>query len=298
MKLAVSVLVSAVVASGCSLPEPKISEPSPAPGPQAAALPLFVMRDPGLQQVGGLAASRRNQALLWASRRKGGDAPVLEGVGFDGVTVSRLHVQGAQRVDWADLAIGPGPNGRSTIFIGDIGDRNRTRPEVTVYRVTEPLVPTGGDITDQAETLEFRLVGGARDCGALLRDPLSDRLYVIAKEYGRDAPVFAGDALAASGTHAELEPVAQLRLWTLKLATEESAVTAGDISVDGMRIALRTASAVIEWERDRNESVEKALSREPVRVFTLRDPLAGSVAYLPDASLMFAIGGRVMRVER
>jgi hypothetical protein len=271
--------------SGCTMPEPKAAEQTPAP--VFIALPLFAMRDPALKEVGGLVASRRNQGLVWTSRRRGGDAPELEGVGADGATVTRLHVQDVQRVDWVDLAIGPGVNGRSTIFIGDIGDRDKSRAEISVYRVTEPLARTGEDVTEAAETLVFTLAGGARDCGALLRDPLSNKLYVVAKESGKDAPVFSGDALAPAGTHAELAQVAQLKI----------AVTAGDISMDGMHIALRTASSVLEWERDRNESVEKALSREPARIVALADPTAGSVGYAQDASLMLAVSGQVMRIE-
>ena len=37
---------------------------------------------------------------------------------------------GAMAVDWEDIALGPGPDGRDDLFVGDIGDNARpTRTE-------------------------------------------------------------------------------------------------------------------------------------------------------------------------
>lgn len=281
-------LIGLVVAGGlaatsaCTLPESKTAGAMTAvvkAEPEPPVTSLITLRDAGLKELSGLAVSRRNQGLVWVARR-GGDRPLLEGVSLEGVTITRLEVVGAERVEWVDLATGPGVDGRSAIFIAD-----RTG---TVYRVVEPRAPTGEDVEAASEVLEFRLSGGAPDCGAVLRDPLSDKLVLVARAAEGTSPVYVGDALAASGTVAELEPVAHVAY---------GGVVAGDVSADGMRIALRTATSVVEWRRDRGERVDKALERAPARVVTLRDPEAGTAAYGRDASLWIAVGAQVVRLE-
>jgi hypothetical protein len=279
-----AVLLAAVVLGGCSIPEPKVVPPPPA----EPVVTVFNIADPSILELSGLAVSRRNPGIVWA-HNDSGDTPRLFAIDPTGATVMTLHLQDAQAVDWEDLAIGRGIDARSTLFIGDIGDNLKLRPEIVIYRVHEPLV-TPGESQLTAEELRLRLPGGARDAEALLRDPLSDRLYIVTKDYTGHAEVFSTNALAPAGSKLEMDRAGKVGWGTLK-NPEQWAVTAGDISPDGTRIALLTGSVVAEWSRERSESVEQALSRAPDRVVPWAQPSGESLAYGLDASLLLSREG-------
>lgn len=273
-------------ALSCSVPEPKnVESRAAAPSPVDV---IAQLSDPAIVELSGLAASHRNPGIVWA-HNDSSDTPRLFAIASTGATAAVLKVEGAQAADWEDLAIGPGPDGRSTLFIGDIGDNLRVRPELTVYRVLEPLVTRGDDMTATAESLDFTLPGGARDCEALLRDPLSNRLYLISKESEGPSVIFSADALAPDRTKVEMQEVGRLKL---------ALVTAGDMSFDGTRIALRTPSVVAEWVRDREETVEQALSRAPTRVIEVADPAGEALAYGMDASILLSREGPKPPMQR
>jgi hypothetical protein len=270
----------------CSVPEPRTAEPLLRR--RVPAVEVARIQDPALVELSGLASSRRNPGIVWA-HNDSGDTARLFAIDVNGVTVTQLKLDGAQAVDWEDMAIGPGPDGRSTLFVADTGDNFRARPEITIYRAIEPLVTPGDDMTATSESLDFTLPGGPRDIEALLRDPLSNRLYLVAKEAKGLSPIFSADALAPSGTKTEMEEVGSVKL---------GPVTAGDISFDGTRVALRTPTVVAEWIRDRNESIESALQRPPTRVLSVPDPNGEALAYSMDVSILLSSEGPKPPIQR
>lgn len=50
-----------------------------------------------------------------------------------GKTVARLKFLDADNCDWEDIAVGPGPGGKSFIYVGDIGG-NSERTCNVIYR--------------------------------------------------------------------------------------------------------------------------------------------------------------------
>ncbi|EUA14955.1 PE-PGRS family domain protein [Mycobacterium kansasii 732] len=47
---------------------------------------------------------------------------------------------GAKAVDWEDIEVATAADGRSYIYVGDIGDNGLSRSDVVIYRVPEPTV--------------------------------------------------------------------------------------------------------------------------------------------------------------
>ncbi len=302
---AVSLVVAfaaAVCAASCSIPELHVLMPPTAAPPVVNT--IGTVTDPALTELSGLAASRRNPGTFWAHNDSSHPAMVFA-LDASGKTIAHVMIEGAQNVDWEDLAVGPGADGRSTLFIGDVGDNLRMRQTVTIYRVPEPLLgPAQGgaavEITAVADPLELKYAGGPRNAEALIRDPLSNRIYVVSKEKATAALVFATDAAGAAGTTAELQKVGAVQFGPTKLAGAELAVTGGSISFDGMRVALRTNALVAEWNRERGESVEKALARVPERTIELRDDEGEAIAYGPDAAIFLSREGTnppILRID-
>ena len=89
------------------------------------------LADPALVECSGVVASRAHPGALWA-HNDSGNAAELFAIGADGITVARYAVA-APNIDWEDIAIGDGG-----IYLADVGNNRRDRPEVQVLRIDEP----------------------------------------------------------------------------------------------------------------------------------------------------------------
>ena len=103
--------------------------------------------DSRIQEASGVVASRVNGALWWI-HNDGPNAvgqvvsPTLYGVNASGATVSTIDLNGATDIDWEDIdEVTMG--GVSTIWVADVGDNPKVRPNVQLYRFVEPVVPPG-----------------------------------------------------------------------------------------------------------------------------------------------------------
>ena len=168
--------------------------------------------NPALTELSGLVRSRADRDVLWA-HNDSGDSARLFAVGLDGADRGTVTVTGAVAVDWEDIALGPGPDGRDVLFVGDIGDNEAVRTEITVYRVLAPAVPGPGATTAAAgDRITLRYADGPHDAEALLVDARNGDLVIITKVTNGRATVYraAGAARAANGSRATLEPVGTL----------------------------------------------------------------------------------------
>src|SRR5207248_10241087 len=98
----------------------------------------------------------------------------------------RFIVPHSRNVDWEDIAIGPGVDGKPALYVGDIGDNNRSRDDTAVYRLPEPAVDPGKTMreatTAPAERFPYRYPDGHHDAETLLVHPQTKEVFIIAKE--------------------------------------------------------------------------------------------------------------------
>jgi len=264
-------------------------------GPTAAEVCADATLDPAsppvaeadITEASGLAASRENPGVLWMHNDSGGD-PEVFAVGLDGAARGRFALEGAEATDWEDMALGPGPGPDDDVdelYLGDIGDNDSQRDDVTVYRVAEPTV-ADGDAGDRAlgdvQSLTLTYADGARDAETLLADPVTGDLFVVSKQWdGSPAGVYRipADAVAAP-TDA---PVTMERTADATVPAGELA-TGGDISADGSLIAIRTYQSVLLWDRAPDQTVGEALAGEPCKSAATSEMQGEAVAILPDAT--------------
>jgi hypothetical protein len=228
------------------------------------------LADPSLDEVSGAAISARDPEVVWVIEDSGNPATATA-LSPTGMTMSSLSVS-VSNTDWEDLAI-LGRDGEGTLFIGDIGDNDAVRPEVTVLRIAEPD-PHMPSSTVDPETLTLRLPQPA-DAEALLVDPLTDDIVIVTKSLDGQAAVLVatGAAGAPDGSTHEMADAGQLDLGLL------SAVLAGDVAPDGSAVALRTPSRVMWWPRDPSQTIAEALTGgEPCALPSLVDPLGEALA--------------------
>jgi hypothetical protein len=214
------------------------AEASPPPAVAATPVQLATLEDRTVRESSGVVASRRNPGLFW-THNDSGDGPLVYAFDRAGRRRGTFRVEGARALDWEDIAAGPGPvPGQSYLYAGDIGDNERRRESVVVYRFPEPEVApaaaaAGTLPTQPAEAIRLKYPDGAHNAEALLVHPTSGDLYVVTK-----APDGAGVYKLAAPFNAEavntLARVATLRgpdfFGTL--------ITGGDISPDGRRAAF------------------------------------------------------------
>jgi hypothetical protein len=195
-------------------------------------------------ELSGLVLSRSHPGVLW-THNDSGDAPRLLAIAADGRPLGELEMTGAHNVDWEDIAAADG-----ALYVGDIGDNLARRPTVTVYRVPDRSL-TG---VVQARRLRLRYPDRPHDAEALLADTSSNALVVVTKSLGRTAAVYVADH-PSPGTTTTMRRAGQVTLGNA------IAVTAGDVSVDGRTVVLRSYDRAFVWRRHRGEPLVAALRR-------------------------------------
>lgn len=144
------------------------------------------------------------------------------------------------------------PSLQDGLSAADIGDNQRIRTYVTVYRVVEPTVaPDQTPVTVQLEevdALELEYPDGAHDAEALIVDPDSGDLLIVSKEDDGEGVVFRAAAPHSVASRIPLEVVTTLSFGSDALPGGEK-VTGGDASPDGSAILLRTGTSAFWWQR-------------------------------------------------
>src|SRR5690606_26816150 len=105
---------------------------SPPPFVQLSGLVL----DARLQEISGVAASRRHDDTLWMVN-DGGSAPELHAVSRRGSRVASLRLEGVDNTDWEDLAAFE-LDGRSYVLVADTGDNGGLRKTLQLHVIEEP----------------------------------------------------------------------------------------------------------------------------------------------------------------
>jgi hypothetical protein len=254
-----------------------------APGAPAAqeATELFRFQDPEIRESSGVAASSRRDGVIF-THNDSGDRPRFFAIDGEGCTVARYVLDGADAVDWEDMARGPGQRGKPTLWFGDIGDNAAARAGIAVYRVAEPKVgrpngdtaATGCPVPSESEIaatrFEFRYADGPHDAETLLVHPRTGRLFIVTKSLsGAPVALYAAPRRLRNNTVIQLQRVA---------AVSPGVVTAGDISPDGKRLVLRTYTDAFEW-RIPDGDLEAALAAGPTQSSLPPTPQGEAIAY-------------------
>jgi hypothetical protein len=215
-----------------------LSSWSPATAQTAAARcsPGQLVRVPELPEGSGVAASRRTPGRVWAHNDSGDGG--LIALNDRGAVTGRVQLPGIKVENWEALAVGPCPGG-SCLFIGDIGDNQARRRQVTVYRVAEP---EGVGNLAAPEAFHATYPDGPQDAEALLVTPKGDVLIVTKGETGAVALYRLPRDVKPGGT-TTLERVGKPR--GEGKASPDDRITDGAISPSGERIVLRTQRALL-----------------------------------------------------
>lgn len=226
-----------------------------------------------INETSGVVASRRHPGVLYV-HNDSGDAPRFFAVNLSGQSLAEYRLDGARAVDWEDVAQIPCGATRCMVF-GDIGDNDRVRPEVTLYRVEEPEVPTTppAAVTPSMVSftaLTFRYPDGAHNAETLVGDPATGDLYVITKVDAGRVTVYRAPR--------ENNGVAE-RVSEMELPAGAGQLTGGDVRGDGREMLLRTYARVLRYTRPEGAPFTALFAAPPVTAAVRLEPQGESVGY-------------------
>lgn len=199
---------------------------------EAAAVGSVSVDD--LTEASGLVASAQHDGVFW-THNDSGDTARLYAIDGSGASAGTLTLTGAIPEDWEDIA-----RDGSTLFVGDIGDNDRTRDEVAIWRAEEPTT-LDADGSAGASRMTLRYPDGPHDAEALVHH--DGALWILTKDADGAAVYRAADPTADDQ---ELELMAVLDLPEEAGAGAE--VTAADVSPDGAELFVRTEGAVLVYD--------------------------------------------------
>lgn len=237
MRIGVHTLVPllATLAMGCTSGANGAAQAAPGCRIVQPSAPL----PPGLDETSGVAASREHEGVLWTHNDSGGD-PVVHALDQAGRLLGSVRLGGARARDWEDIASGPCSAG-SCLFVGDIGDNNGKREEVTIYRVPEPR--PGDRASARVDALPVRYPGGPRDAEALFVLP-DGGLYIVSKGRNSSVALFRYPMPLRPGETVTLEEVATLAEGVQPIRDQ---VTGASASPSGEWVAIRTYRALFRF---------------------------------------------------
>ena len=258
---------------------------------RAGTTPLFVVTE-----ASGLAASRRNNDVLWTHNDSGSDPEVYAFTpALTGGLLGTFPLAGATAVDWEDIAVGPGPDASLTyLYVADIGDNGGSRNAVQVYRVAEPrVVASGGPFQGQTlrnvERFDFVYPNGSRDAEAMMVDPLTGDLYIVVKSGSGTSPVYRATAPLVAGTTQIMTEVAVLQFGG-GILPGDPLVTGADITSDGSEIAIRTYDAAFAWRRVGVTPIADALQTTPCSIPQAAEGQGEAIGYWADGQGYYTVG--------
>jgi hypothetical protein len=237
-----------------------------------------------LREGSGLAASRTRPGVLWAHNDSAD--PVIVVLNDQGAVLGRVRVEGAQVDDWEDIAVGRCPQG-SCLYVGDIGDNNGNRKQITLYRVPEPAEDETR--TRPAEVFHARYPDGAHDAESLFVADGPD-VFIITKGDPGPVALYRFPRPLSAGTPMQLERIGTLASGKVEAKDRP---TSADISPDGQWIAVRTTRYVVFYQaKDFIAGRWKELSRTDLT--PLREPRGEGIAFGPEGSIFLLGEGGIL----
>lgn len=242
-----------------------------------AGVPVHSIANPVLEEISGLAFSKNHPDRIYVHTDSGGEVAVFI-VDSHGKEIGKIRLEGVENRDWEDIAVGPGPGGKSYVYVAEIGDNLGVHQSVQIFRFPEPD-KFRGEGSVKPEVLTFTYPAGAMDAESLFVDPITGDLFVISKRDSQNT-VFR----LKSGDFGKSAVVAE-EMGKLPFSSS----TAADISQDGSKILIKNYFKVYHWERKSGESVAEALSRTPKELPYVPEPQGEAIGFQPDGKAYFTI---------
>lgn len=232
-----------------------------------------------LTQVSGLVASRSQPGVFWMHDDTVA-GPFLFAVDAAGNVLQQYQLQ-TSRVDWEDIAIGPG-TGLDYIYLGDFGDDTLSRTDCRIVRVVEPAVPMSPTQVQPLTTEEFWFTypAGAQNCETLLFDRGTGTPYLIERTAG--TPRVHKFPMPLDTAWNAANPVTLIDVPVT--GTIDASITSGDASRDARRMILRNSTGAREYARPAGASFDEIFNQAGTPITAPAGQAFEAIAYGGDGA--------------
>ncbi len=251
-----------------------------------------VLENEEIVEASGLAVSRSNPRLIWTHNDSGHQNRLFV-VGENAENYGEFIIRGAFNRDWEDMAAGPGPEeGVTYLYIGEIGDNLAQYKYMSIYRLPEPDISGLDTVTrtlvEGVERIDYVYPDGeSRDAETLMVDPFTRDIYIVTK---RDERSIIYVARYPQDTQSVIT-IEKIGYFPFNRAL------AGDISADGLEIAVKTDERIYYWKREAGETVGEALKRQPLLLPYTIEPQGEAIAWMPDGSGYYTLSEKAGGVD-
>ena len=251
-----------------------------------AVVDTAVFHAPRLVESSGVTPSTRRAGVLW-THNDSGDEARLYATDSAGDDLGSVHVAGASNVDWEDLGAGPCPSvAPRCLYVADVGDNDRSRDHVLIYRLAEPDPPTAA--ADTLRQVPFESVTSLRypdhphDAEAIVVDAAA-RVFIITKEAFGQPRMFRAPPRTAPQQPGQVDTLRFVGLLDITPSLARLRVATGAaVSPEGDVLAVRTYSS-LHFFRLRGDSLPAPLTPPEGLVIPFVEPQGEGVAFLsPD----------------
>jgi len=248
-----------------------------------------VQRSP-IRESSGVAQSRTRNGV-WFTHNDRGDEPNLYAFDLSGNFIETHEVRNADHFDWEDIAAAPCPDHGDCLYIGDIGDNDKTRAGIIVYVVREPAEGKKARAFQRWSAV-YPAEDGPQDAETLLVNPCTGRVHVITKDGDGVShiyryPPFPGKEVST------LDRVGTLRIDGLTQSGRQ--VTGGDFDADGDRVVIRTGNQVLEWTVD-PDNPNAHWGEAPTEIVGAADFQGEGITYSLDNTIVTTSEGAPMSI--
>jgi hypothetical protein len=230
-----------------------------------------------LKETSDIAGSRSIPGVLW-THNDSGDLARFIGITTSGTVLGQYTLSGVFNTDWEDMAIGPKAGGGNYLYFGDIGDNDKNRSSVSIYRTTEPdtIAPGGTIPAAQIDRAILQYPTGPKNSESLMVDPWTGDLFIVTKSPSEQVYRAPADVFDHPGTTTVLQSLGVLNAFL-------SEPSAADISPDGTHILIRNRSTTAYiWERHVGQSVWDALQTQPIAVQLAAETQGEAIGWAAD----------------
>ena len=222
-----------------------------------------------MDEISGIAVSGIRKDIYYI-HNDSGDTSRFFAITPDGTIKNVIYFKGDPSqplgaVDCEDIAVGIGPEkNKSYVYLGDIGDNGAVRKYITIYRFEEKQNWAKDSLIKNAEVVpvHYKYPDGPKDAESLMIDPIEKLIYIVSKRsdsvtvYTTPLNFKANDTLVLSK---------KCKLYFNGFRPFKW-ITAGDISLDGQLILLKSYEKVYYWKRSNNEPVWKTMLKTPTEL--------------------------------
>ncbi len=245
-----------------------------------------------INESSGFAASLCQPNVFW-THNDSGDGAYLFALDKTGETLGVWKVENAKNKDWEDLATLKKPNGECFLYIGDIGDNESKRDDITVYLVEEPNV-SGADrtssrknprVTRPAEAIKIEYPNGRFNAETLIVHPQTGDLYILTKRFQDAAAVYKLPKNYSFDKVNRLEKIADFTVPSIPFGL----LTGGGIAPDGKRVIIADYLAAYELILPEGaKNFDEIWREKPLRVELGEREQGEAITYSADGTAIYA----------